>query len=113
MARRDDGHRHASLERRPAATAVVEYEFEHAVAVGNAERCAVEAGLSRDGAESSADVGVEHGEVELEVVQPGVWRPAALGIVPGDVGLECLCKTSAEYLAMSGEDRRTMFSLMV
>ena len=91
MARWYDGYRHARLERRPAATAVVEHEFEHAVAVGYAERGSVQARLSGDGAERGADVRVEHGEVDLDVVQPGVRYPSALGIEPGDVGLERLC----------------------
>ena len=91
MARWYDGDRHARLERGTAATAVVEHELEHAVAVGYAERGSVQARLSGDGAERSADVRVEHGEVNLDVVQPGVRRPSALGIVPGDMSLERLC----------------------
>ena len=99
MARRDDGHDHARLERCPAATAVVEHELKHAVTVGDAERCAVQAGCSCDGTESSADVWVEHGEVELDVVQSRVRRPSALGIVPGDMGFECLWYTMGQQAA--------------
>ena len=94
VARRDYRHGHARLERRPAAPAVVEHEFEHAVAVWDAERGSVEAGCTRDGAERGADVWVKHREIELDVLQPRVGRPSTLGIVPGDLGLEHLWTTT-------------------
>jgi hypothetical protein len=70
--RRDDRDR---LERRPAATAVVEHQFEHAVPVRDAECGAVQARLAIDGEEPGTDVRVEHGELELQIVQPKVGRP--------------------------------------
>jgi len=69
---------------------VVEDELEDAVAVWDAERGSVQAGFSLDGEERGADVRVEHGELELEVVQAGVGHPTALGVVPGDARLKCL-----------------------
>ncbi len=85
--RRDDRDDRDRLERRPAATAVVEHEFEHAVPVRDAECGAVHARLAIDGEEPGTDVRVEHGELELQIVQPRVGRPSPLRVVPGDMRL--------------------------
>ena len=85
--RRDNRHRRGLPKRRPATAAIVEHEFEHAVSVGNAECGAVQARGSVHGDERGTDVWVEHRELELEVVQPGVGRPSALVVVPGDARL--------------------------
>ena len=100
MAWRDDRHRHAGLERRPAATAVVEHELEHAVSVGDAESDSVQARFARDREERGSDVRVEHRELNLEVAQPGVRRPSLRGIVLGDVGLKRLWTTSQVRLTV-------------
>ena len=63
------------------------------MAVGEAERGSVQARFSRDGEERGSDVRVEHGELDLDVAQPGVGRPSTLGIVSGDVGLKRLYTT--------------------
>jgi len=88
--RGDDWHRHGLLERRPATTAMVEHEFEHAVSVGNAERGTVQTEFSGHGEERGADMWVEHSKLDLEIVQSRVGRPSALGVVPGDARLEGL-----------------------
>lgn len=65
---------------------VFDDELEYAVPVRDAEGNRVLARLSRDREKRGPNVGVEHGEVELQVLDAGVRLPhVQLGIVLGDV----------------------------
>ena len=82
---------------------VVNVELEDAMAIRDAERDGVRAGLALDGRERGADVRVEHGELELHVVDVGVRAPPAdLRVVLGDERGESL------YIAGRSDDRHIM-----
>ena len=72
LMRWDDRDSRVRLERRPAATLVIENEFEHAVSVRDAECGSIKARLSLYGEERGANVRVEYRELELQVVKSGV-----------------------------------------
>ncbi len=74
-------HRYSdrALEVCPPFALVVHDKLEHPVAVWCAEGDFVFTGFTSDGRKRSADVGIEHRELELEVRQPRVGLKGARG----------------------------------
>lgn len=70
---------------------MVDDELKDTVAVRDAERDRVLAGLAGDGGQRGADVRVEHRELELEVLDAGEGLPRVeVRVVLGDVRLVSL-----------------------
>jgi hypothetical protein len=81
------------------------------VSVGNAERGTVKAGVSGRGEECGTDVWIEHGKLDLEIVQSRVGQPSALGVVLGDARLEDLW--SSQEITVQVHRQKMTYNILV